>query len=68
MKYTDEEKARVATREVRLRKRVYPGRVLTHRMKKSEADYQIAVMEEIASEYRSRTELPLAGFDKLSGP
>jgi hypothetical protein len=50
-KFSAKEKARCTERELALRKRVYPNRVMTKRMTQREADYQIALMEEIASEY-----------------
>lgn len=59
MTFTDQEKAEVAAREVKWRKRVYPNRIVTGRMTEREAKRQIAVMEEIAADYKARLELPL---------
>lgn len=50
-KFSDEEKHTAAKREVAMRKRVYPGWVAAGRMKLDMAEYQIAVMQEIADEY-----------------
>jgi len=57
--FTDQEKLRAAERELALRKRVYPNRVLTHRMRKEQAEREIAIMAEIAADYRAKCELPL---------
>jgi hypothetical protein len=59
---TDADKLKCAQRELALRKRVYPNRVLTHRMKPREADREIAMMAAIVLDYELRTakeELPL---------
>lgn len=48
---TTVEKRDVAEREVKMRKRVYPRWVASGRMIQAEADYQIRVMEAIASDY-----------------
>lgn len=53
-KFTDARKAAEARREVKMRRRVYARRVGTGAMSASEADYQIAVMEEIADDYEER--------------
>jgi hypothetical protein len=37
----------VVKREIRLRKRVYPNRVMTKRMSQKMADYQIDAMEQV---------------------
>ena len=49
MAYTNKEKAACAEREVTQRKRVYGRWVETGKMKQEFADYQIAVMSEIAA-------------------
>lgn len=59
-RFTDEEKRKCAEREVRLRRQVYRNRIETKRMSRSQANYQLAVMREIAEDYRRKTELPLA--------
>jgi hypothetical protein len=51
MPFTDEEKQTAAKREVAMRKRVYPSWVKSGKMKQHMADYQIAVMQEIADDY-----------------
>lgn len=61
MSFTDREKAECAEREVKQRQRVYARHVAAGKMSKEFADYQIAVMEEIAAEYRAKVvELPPA--------
>jgi hypothetical protein len=52
MTFTYQQKAEVAEREVKQRKRVYPRWVADKRMTQEFADYQIAVMEAIALEFR----------------
>jgi hypothetical protein len=49
--FTDEEKRQAAEREVAMRKNVYPARVRAGKMKQDAADYQIAIMQEIARDY-----------------
>jgi hypothetical protein len=49
--FTAREKAKCAWREVRFRKRVYPGMAADGRMAKDTAALQIAMMEEIARDY-----------------
>jgi hypothetical protein len=58
-RFTDEEKKKAAEREATMRRRVYPGWVAVGRMTQAEADRQIALMDEIARDYRARSELPL---------
>jgi hypothetical protein len=43
-----------AERELRLRRRVYPNRVSTGRMKMHDAELQIAMMAQIADDYADR--------------
>jgi antibiotic biosynthesis monooxygenase (ABM) superfamily enzyme len=52
--FTDSEKWQAAKRELELRRRVYPGRVNSGRMTQQEADRQIAIMAEIADDYRAK--------------
>lgn len=47
--YTASELLRCAERELRLRRQVYPNRVLTHRMSQHQADVEIARMQAIAA-------------------
>lgn len=58
-RFTDQQKLEAAEREVRRRKRVFPVRITNHRMSSFDATKQIAIMEDIAADYRKRTELPL---------
>lgn len=53
--FTTEEKLAAVEREIAIRLRVYPGRILTRRMSKNFADEQIAVMQAIADDYRGKT-------------
>lgn len=58
-KFSDEEKLRAAEREVKFRRRVYPRWVQANRMSQEEADRQIALMDDIADDYRACVELPI---------
>ena len=61
-KFTARDKMSAAQREVSYRRYVYPKRVMDGKMKQSEADQQIAIMDEIAAEYGAlakKEELPL---------
>jgi len=49
--FTREEKLKEVAREIALRRRVYPNRVLTHRLSQKAADRQIAIMLAIAKDY-----------------
>ena len=53
-RFTDEQKAACAEREARLRRQVYPNRVGVKRMSQQLADREIAIMDEIATEYRAK--------------
>ncbi|BEV44373.1 hypothetical protein [Afipia carboxidovorans] len=56
-KFTDDEKAAEAERELRMRKQVYPRRVADGRMTQADADRKIAIMAEIAEDYKSKGRL-----------
>lgn len=59
---TDAEKAACADREVKMRRRVYPRWVAGKKMTQAQADREIALMAEIAEDYRTlsaQQELPL---------
>lgn len=45
--FTYEELKQCVQREIRLRKHVYPNRILTHRMTQKQADREIKMMEAI---------------------
>ena len=49
--YSALEKRRAIEREIAIRKRVYPNRVLTGRMKQAQADRELALMEDIRADY-----------------
>lgn len=51
MTFTNGEKRVAAEREVKQRRRVYSRMVSEGRMKKSDADRETAIMEEIAEDY-----------------
>lgn len=62
MQHSALEKHREAMREVGYRRQVYERRVAAQQMSRSEADRKIAIMQEIADEYRELAEkerLPL---------
>lgn len=48
---TTAEKLQAIERELKTRERQYPGRVMTKRMTKQQADYQLAVMRAIRDDY-----------------
>ena len=58
-RYTDQQKYEAAAREVRFRQRVYARRIEAQRMTQEQADREIAIMAEIAEDYRAKSELPL---------
>lgn len=49
--FTAADKRKAAQREVSLRKFVYPNRVAARKMTQAQADREIAIMIEIASDY-----------------
>jgi hypothetical protein len=49
--FSREEKLKEIAREIALRRRVYPNRVMTHRLSQAAADRQIAIMLAIAKDY-----------------
>ncbi len=51
MDYTNEEKRDCASREVRMRRRVYADRVAKGSMKHADAQREIALMEAIHADY-----------------
>jgi hypothetical protein len=57
--FTDAEKQKCAEREVAMRRRVYPNRVQRNLMLQEQSDKEIAMMQEIADDYRKKQELPL---------
>lgn len=59
MMFTDTEKREAAEREAKMRRRVYPRWVADKRMTQEAADRQIALMDEIAADYRGKEQLPL---------
>lgn len=50
--FTLVEKLRCATRELAIRRAVYPKRVESRRMKQAECDREIALMEAIVADYQ----------------
>lgn len=59
MTFTVTELRECAEREVKLRERVYPGRIMTGRMTSEYAARQIAMMEEIARRLRAEEQAEL---------
>lgn len=53
-RFSNREKAEAADREVRQRIRVYPHLIAKGKMTDLQASFQIAIMREIAAEYRER--------------
>jgi len=56
MSYSFETKLAEVEYEIKMRRQVYPGSVAARRMSQSQADLKIAIMEEIASDYRRAIE------------
>lgn len=56
MRFTADEKAGCAEREVKQRQRVYPRFIEDKRMTQQFAERQIAMMTEIAAEYRVKAD------------
>jgi len=52
--YSDQTKLAEIERELKMRRRVYPHQVVVRKMKQSEADMLIAIMEAIANDYREK--------------
>lgn len=52
MPFTFAQKLEALEREITIRLRVYPGRVMNHRMTQRLADYELAIMRAIADDYR----------------
>lgn len=53
MKFTATDKRKAAEREVGMRRAVYPARVASRKMLQVTADREIAIMQEIADDYRA---------------
>jgi hypothetical protein len=66
MTFTLEQLATCAEREVKQRRRVYPRWVEDRRMTQAFADEQLAMMEQIARDYRAKADAEAAKSD-LSG-
>jgi hypothetical protein len=52
MKYSAHDKLTAIDRELAYRRRVYPRLVANHQVSQQHANYQIAVLEAIADDYR----------------
>ena len=52
--FTDKEKLQALQREIGMRRKVYPGRVVAGKMTPEDSDWEIAIMEAIAQEYRKK--------------
>lgn len=53
MTFTPAEKAHEAEREINMRAQVYPRQVRAGKMSQDSADRRIAIMKEIAAEYKA---------------
>lgn len=60
---TREKKHDAASRELKMRRKIYPRVVATGRMTQAECDHEIAVMEAIAADYA-----PPGLFDEVGEP
>ena len=54
--FTAEQKRDAVQRELERRRRVFPNRVVTHRMRQAEANHQLAVMAAILADYAAAAE------------
>ena len=54
MAYTEAQKLEAITRELKLRRRVYPRRIEKGHMTQQLADYQLDIFEAIRSDYEER--------------
>lgn len=57
--FTDREKLDAVQREIGMRRKVYPGLVRSEKMTEDEKDWQIAIFEAIAKDYRDRIQPPM---------
>ncbi len=64
---TAQQKLRSAKRELAMRRNVYPKWVGNGRMKQSEADHEIAVMESIVADYQKEVDFIITG-NKMEAP
>jgi hypothetical protein len=55
-RFTNTDLWRCAEREGNMRRRVYPNRVLTHRMTQAQADREVDMMAEISDVFREMAE------------
>jgi hypothetical protein len=65
--FTAEQLATCAEREVKQRRRVYPRWVEDRRMTQAFADEQLAMMEQIARDYRAKADAEAAKGDLFGG-
>jgi hypothetical protein len=56
MNFSAQQKLDAVERELKLRRHVYPNRVMTGRMTDSFAELQLAIFENIADDYRRESE------------
>jgi hypothetical protein len=56
MAFSNEQKMKCAERELAKRVQVYPKLVAKGRMSPNKRDYELAIMEEIAADYRASAE------------
>lgn len=54
--YSVDDQLACLERELRLRKRVYPGRIANGRMSAAQARHELAVMESLVREYRGKAQ------------
>ena len=59
MMFSDQEKISELTREVAMRRTVYPGQVAQGKLTPHAAQRRIEILQEIIAEYRARVQLEL---------
>lgn len=66
-RYSDEEKLKELDRELMQRHRVYRRLIERGKMSQDQAARQIAIMNDVANDYRERVKAPLFSFDNGRG-
>lgn len=64
-RYSDEEKLKELDRELMQRHRVYRRLIERGKLSREQAARQIAIMNDVADDYRARVKAPLFSFSQL---
>jgi hypothetical protein len=68
MPYSDREKQVEAEREVRNRERIYPALLGQKKLRRIDAGRQIAIMKEIAADYKKKADADPANRNPFGDP